>query len=322
MKKGIQNMSSGGRLLSTLFSAVGLLPLRVLYGLSDTVAFLAGRIVGYRRKVIRKNLTLSFPDKDLKDLRKIERDFYRFLGDYFVETLKLGRMSEDNIKSRMRFENEEEVRHYLDAGRNVTLYLGHYCNWEWMSSIPLHFDKELHMGQIYHPLESKAADEAFLKIRGHCGATSIKMADTLPTLMKWRREGKPFMVGFIADQVPLFEGMHYFADFLHQETPTFTGPERLSRMFDSVVFYCDIRRDKRGYYTCRYVKMTDNPKSLPQFKLTQKYYDMLAESIDRQPALWLWSHNRWKRTKTDFVRLSLSGQTVQRMSVFLLETVC
>ncbi|MDE6680802.1 MAG: lysophospholipid acyltransferase family protein, partial [Muribaculaceae bacterium] len=256
------------------------------------------------------------------ELRKIERDFYRFLGDYFVETLRLGRMSEKEIRRRMCFENGDEVQRYLEAGRNVTLYLGHYCNWEWVSSIPLHFDRKLHMGQIYHPLENNAADEAFLSIRGRCGATSIKMADTLPTLMKWRREGTPFMVGFIADQVPLFDGMHYFADFLHQETSTFTGPERLSRMFDSVVFYCDIRRDKRGYYTCRYVRMTDNPKSLPQFELTQKYYDMLSESIHRQPALWLWSHNRWKRTKTDFVRLSLSGQTVQRMSVFLLETVC
>ncbi len=299
-KGEVHKLSFGGRLLSMLFSTIGTLPLGVLYGISDTVAFLAGGVVGYRRKVIRKNLTSSFPDKDQGELRKIEKDFYRFLGDYFVETLKLGRMSEKEIKRRMRFENEEEVRKYLDAGRNVTLYLGHYCNWEWMSSIPLHFDRSLKMGQIYHPLENKASDEAFLKIRGHCGATSIKMVDTLPTLMKWRREGKPFMVGFIADQVPLFDGMHYFADFLHHETPTFTGPERLSRMFDSVVFYCDIHRDKRGYYTCRYIKMTDNPKALPQFELTQKYYDMLAESIHRQPALWLWSHNRWKRTKADF----------------------
>lgn len=314
MKKGIHKMSSGGRLLSILFSAVGLLPWWMLYGLSDTVAFLAGRIIGYRKKVIRKNLTLSFPDKDLREIKKIEREFYRFLGDYFVETLKLGCMSDKEIKRRMRFENEEEVQEYLESGRNVTLYLGHYCNWEWMSSIPLHFNSNLHMGQIYHPLENKAADEAFLSIRGRCGATSIKMADTLPTLMKWRRAGEPFMVGFIADQVPLFDGMHYFADFLHQETPTFTGPERLSRMFDSVVFYCDMRRDKRGHYTCRYVKMTDNPKALPQFKLTQRYYDLLSESINRQPALWLWSHNRWKRTKADFFAHYGKEEALKRLS--------
>ena len=27
---------------------------------------------------------------------------------------------------------------------------------------------------------------------------------------------------------------------------------------------------------------------------------MLEETIRRQPELWLWSHNRWKRTREEF----------------------
>lgn len=304
-----KKMSAGGRMLHGLFKSVGSLPLSLLYGLADALTFLAGNVVGYRRKVIRRNISTSFPEMTPEERKDVERKFYRFLGDYFVETLRLGAMSEEALRKRMKFENVAEVDACLSQGRNVVLYLGHYCNWEWISSIPLHHNHrdraghEIHFGQIYHPLENRAFDEAFLSIRGRCGAVSIPMADTLGVLRDWNRAGEPFIVGFISDQAPILEGTHYFADFLnHPATPTYTGAERLARLFDAAVFYCDIRREKRGHYVCRYVKMTDDPKALPQFELSQKYYDLLAESIRRQPPYWLWSHNRWKRTREDFFR--------------------
>ncbi|MDE7161060.1 MAG: lysophospholipid acyltransferase family protein [Muribaculaceae bacterium] len=300
-------MSLGGKALHALFRGVGSLPLWMLYGLADILTFMAGRVIGYRRGVIRRNIDSSFPEKNLAERRGIERQFYRFLGDYFVETLRLGGMSRKVLGRRMRFENVEEVDSCLRQGRDVVLYLGHYCNWEWISSIPLHHShtsdagKSVRFGQIYHPLENRAFDEAFLAIRGRCGAVSIPMADTLGVLRGWRRAGEPFIVGFISDQAPILEGIHYFADFLnHPETPTYTGAERIARMFDAAVFYCDIRREKRGHYVCRYERMTDAPKSMPTFALSQMYYDLLARSIRRQPPYWLWSHNRWKRTRRDF----------------------
>lgn len=296
--------------LNTLFTAIGSLPLSILYPISSVIVFLAGTVVGYRRKVIRQNLSSSFPEKSSKEIRRIEKDFYRFLGDYFVETLRLGRMSRKEIRSRMLFEGEDEVNRILASGQNVTLYVGHYGNWEWLSSIPLHITARAGMGQIYHPLENAAADSAFLKIRNHFGATSIKMADTLQTILRWRREGTPSIIGYIADQAPGFNGMHYFADFLNHETGAYTGPERISRMLHAAVFYCDITRIRRGQYLCRYVKMTDDAAKLPQFELTKQYYDLLEANIKRAPALWLWSHKRWKRTKEDF--FAFHGEEVAR----------
>lgn len=290
------------KVLDLIFSAVGSLPLPFLYGISDVISFLMRRIVGYRKKIVVKNLSGCFPEMSDKELHRTVKDFYSFLADYFVETFRLGCMSEAEIRRRMRFENSEEVNRYLADGRNVTLYLGHYCNWEWMSSIPLHIRASAHCGQIYHPLENRAADAAFLKIRGHFGADSIKMADTLSTLLSWRRENAPSVVGYIADQAPLYTSIHYFADFFGRETAAFTGPERLSRMLDSVVFYCDMSRPRRGEYVCRYVKITDTVSEMPKFALTQRYFDLLEENIRRQPPLWLWSHNRWKRNRDVLVK--------------------
>lgn len=289
-----------GKLLNLFFSAIGSLPLWILYGLADIVAFVAGRIIHYRRQVIRDNLQRCFPVMRTKERRNIERKFYHFLGDYFVETLRLGCMDKKEICKRMIFENLEEVNAILSRGESISAYLGHYCNWEWVSSLPLHITPTAVAGQIYHPLENKASDYAFLKIRGHFGATSIDMEKVLITLMDWRRKDIPSIVGYIADQSPNYHAIHFFADFFNNKTASFTGPERLAKTFKTHVFYIDMRRPKRGMYVARFVKMSNDASKETPFSLTQKYYDLLEKSIRREPQYWLWSHRRWKRTEKDF----------------------
>lgn len=58
---------------------LALLPFRALYILSDGVCFLMRHVVHYRRKVVRKNLKNSFPEKSEAELREIEREFYRYI---------------------------------------------------------------------------------------------------------------------------------------------------------------------------------------------------------------------------------------------------
>ena len=115
---------------------MSLLPLRALYVLSDIIYIIVRYILKYRRNIIRKNLQKSFPEKDEKDLRRIETEFYHYFCDYLVETIKMMTMSERQIRKRMVFTNMEEVRKILGEGQSVAFYLGHYGNWEWISSTP------------------------------------------------------------------------------------------------------------------------------------------------------------------------------------------
>jgi KDO2-lipid IV(A) lauroyltransferase len=43
--------------------------------------------------------------------------------------------------------------------------------------------------------------------------------------------------------------------------------------------------------------MCDDASLLPELELTNMYYRLLEESIRETPHLWLWTHNRWKRTR-------------------------
>ena len=81
------------------------------------------------------------------------------------------------------------------------------------------------------------------------------MSETLRRIVEIRRQGKLWIVGFIAYQVPMWNYIHLWLDFLHHDTPVFTGSERIARKCDSDVYYIDIRRERRGYYMARFVLM-------------------------------------------------------------------
>ena len=290
-------------ILLSIWYLMSLLPFWVLYGVSDFLYLIGYRLWGYRKKLVRKHLAECFPEKGEAERRKIEREFYHWFCDYLVETLKLLTISKENVKRRMRFENVEMMKHSFDKGQNVSIFLGHYCNWEWVSSITVNYECYLDkvvFGQIYHKLENEAMDKVFLKLRGRMGAVSIPMAETLRKIVDIRKHNQQWIIGFIADQVPMWNNIHLWLDFLHHDTPVFTGTERIARKFDTDVYYLDVRRERRGYYVARYELLVEHASQSSESELTIRYFSLLEKSIRRQPAFYLWTHNRWKRTHEEY----------------------
>lgn len=300
-------------LFKTLYGIVwliSLIPLRVMYVLSDLIFVVVYFIkpIRYRGKLVRKNLTDSFPEKSLNEIKAIERKFYRGFFDTIFETLKTCSASDKWIKKHFMFPNINLINDYFDKDRSQLVYLGHIANWEWIVSLPNHvkesrpteenghFIKNV-CCQVYHPLENKNMDEIVLRLRNHYGATSIPMAKVYKQLQNYRQEGRNFIIGMIADQVPTWSNMRYWTTLLnHQDTPVFTGVERICRGMDLVVWYGKTRRIKRGYYTCTAIPMVEYAGQTAEFDLTEQYIRLLEEDIREQPELWLWTHNRWKRS--------------------------
>jgi len=284
-----------------------LLPFRLLYVLSDILYFFVYKVVGYRLKVVRHNLKMSFPDKTEAERKTIEREFYHHFCDYFVETLKLLHISDEEMGKRMKFENVELVRDLMKDGNSAMMFLGHYCNWEWVTSLNMHFSAsengDIDLGQIYKPLRNKAFDDLFLKMRSRFGSLGIPKNDTLRTIIKLRREMKQILIGFMADQTPSVRNIHYWTTFLNQDSPVFTGVERIAKQTGFAVVYLDIEKVKRGYYKATVKYITDDPKAEPENKITETYIRMMEKTILRNPAYWLWTHKRWKRTREQVEQL-------------------
>lgn len=274
------------------------LPLWVIYRFSDILQFFLYYVIRYRRKIVRHNLRTAFPDMKRRQLWLTERRFYRHFCDIFFESFKFFSISESEIRRRMKFEGIELLNESLRNGRSTAIFLGHYANWEWVSTLSLWIDKDVAVtAQIYHPLQNPIFDRLINFTRTRFGGYNIAMEHTLRGLMQVRKEtGKSVVLGFIADQSPMYQNIHYWSQFLNHYTPYFTGCERLSSKLDMDVFYLDVRRVKRGYYIAKVKLLSKDAKHEPEFKLTELYSRALENTLKRNPPYWLWTHNRWKRT--------------------------
>lgn len=287
-------------ILYAIIYVLSLLPFRVLYVLSDGLYLLVYKLAGYRRRLVAKNLRESFPEKNEAELKDIERKFYHWFGDYVVESIKLMSISPEKLKRRMVFKNIDTVNQILAEGQSVALFLGHYCNWEWITSLPLWITEDIHGAQIYHTLENAAFDRLFLKMRQRMGSACIPMAETMRRIWEYNQDGKPMLIGYICDQVPFWNNIHHWCDFLNHDTPVLTGTERLARKTNHAAVYIDVTRPRRGYYVAEMKLITRQPKQTKEFEITDTYFSLLEQSIRRAPQYWLWTHNRWKRTHEEF----------------------
>ena len=202
---------------------LSLLPFCILYFLFRCPVLIVYHCIKYRRDVVRDNLLKSFPEKPLDELIRIEKKFYHFFlrlfcGNFEADFhLEKGNEEADGI-SRSGASGTGCAR----GGHNfIFLYLGHYCNWEWVASLPYTISPSIHCAQIYHPLYNKAVDRFFLKLRNQFGGECIPMKNTLRRVIELKREKRPTMIGFISDQLPKWNSMHFFVPFLHREIRCF-----------------------------------------------------------------------------------------------------
>lgn len=292
-------------LLFIIWYIVSHLPLWVLYLFSSFISIILYYVIRYRRKVVRKNIKDAYPNMSPRKRWVIERRFYTHFCDIMMESIKYFSMSPKEMKKRMRFKGVELVEDSCRRGKSCGIYLGHYGNWEWPSSMPLWINSELGMtAQLYHPLENLVTDRLIHYTRQRFGGVSIPANQSIREIVKYKQLGKPLIIGFVADQAPWWRDIHYWTNFLnHPETPVFTGAERIMKKFDMDVYYLDIRRIRRGYYTAEYKRITTTPGECPEFWITEQYTRMMEDTINRAPSYWLWSHKRWKRTKEEWQKI-------------------
>jgi len=268
--------------------------MKILYLLSDIFYVVAYKIIGYRLKVVRKNMKGSFPEKSESELRSLEKEFYHHFSDYIVETIKLAHISKKELLSRAILNNAELTEQLKKEGHTCFVFLmGHYGNWEWFTASSEWFNN-IKVYQIYRPLKNKAFDKLFVYLRTRFGAYGMKKNDTMRDIIGLVRSKVISTVVFVADQTPSKVNIHYWTSFLNQDTPFYTGAERIARKMNLPVVFLDVKKVKRGYYTVDLQLMTSTPKETPEFWITEQYARRMERSILRNPAYWLWTHKRWK----------------------------
>ncbi|HYG15065.1 MAG TPA: lysophospholipid acyltransferase family protein [Bacteroidia bacterium] len=276
-----------------LLYLISLLPFRALYILSDGMYFLIYKVLGYRTKVVLQNLRNSFPEKTEAEIQAITKKFYRYFCDLILETIKTITISPASVKRHVQFDDISLFKQYQEQNQSVIIVMGHFGNWELggarFAVEPIH---KLYV--IYHPLSNKYFEKLIVHMRTRLGNRLYAMKDVLRGMVQNRSELTA--TAFIADQTPSNEGA-YWMEFLNQDTPVFTGTEKLSRKFKYPVIYLTIKRAKRGLYKMECELLTEHPENTSDNEISALHTKRLEKDILEQPEIWLWTHRRWKHKR-------------------------
>ncbi len=270
------------------------LPLRVLYVVSDICFFFIWYIIPYRKKLVLKNLSLSFPEKSADEIMVIARKSYRHSCDNFIEALSAVHMSKKEHCERYKLNNIEVINELRAAGKDVMLISAHYGNWEWLSILPFYTD--LKIIAVYKTLHNIYFDRMFSNLRSRYGVITVPREKTYRTLIEYRNSGTPMMTYLLGDQRPMWKEIQHWIRFMNQDTSVITGPEKIARKLDMAVVFVKHLKIRRGYYESSFVMIASNPQDTKPLEITEKYYYLLESLIRESPAEYLWTHNRWKHT--------------------------
>ncbi len=271
------------------------LPFRVLYLLSDFIFFVGFHLLRYRRKIVWKNLIQSFPEKTGKEIKRIEKGFYKNLCDYAVETLALLTISREELTKRMIFKNPEVIRSFTDKNQSVIIFASHQFNWEWLLAAGS-FSLAVNIDFVYQAQSSNLFNQFLLFCRTRFGAYPIQREHVAREVVKRRNVVRG--IAMISDQFPgLASDKRYWTTFLHQDTAFFQAINQVAVLTQYPAFFAAIKKNGRGFYEIDLILIAQPPYNKQTFHVVDQYAKVIEAAIAHHPENWLWSHKRWKKPR-------------------------
>jgi KDO2-lipid IV(A) lauroyltransferase len=274
---------------------ISILPFRLLYLFSDFVYIIVYRLIGYRKKTVRKNLSLTLPHLSDKERLVIEKKFYHHMCDMFLEMIKTMSISKDEICKRYVFKNFEVYKELEKQEKSVAIMCAHYASYEWVVS--MNYFTKFHGYGIYKQIKNPHFDKLVHSIRSKFNATLITTKETIPTIITNNRNKKLSVYGFASDQSPKENSAHHWTKFMGIEVPVHTGAEMLAKKYNMNVVFLKTKKVKRGYYEATLEVLSENANEIPSYELTDLFLKRVEEQIYEAPEYYLWTHKRWKHKR-------------------------
>ena len=270
-----------------------ILPFRIIYIISDIIFLILYYVVGYRKKVVMKNLSIAFPEKSKEELTVIMRKSYRHFADIFMETIKSFSISEKQLKQRVLLTNPEIPNAYYDNNQSIVILSGHYANWEWVSSV-VETRIKYNLSVAYKRISNKYIDKLFKRNRNKFGVTVVRSKEFYSYILSNLKNENYQAYGFIADQSPKLKQIKYWGTFMGVEVPIINGPEIIARKLNLPVLYFHTERVKRGFYESTFILLEEKPEEAEPNQITDRYILELEKQIRKNPAYYFWTHKRFK----------------------------
>jgi Kdo2-lipid IVA lauroyltransferase/acyltransferase len=271
-----------------LLRLVCLLPHRVALRVGAAIGRLAGRLGARRRAIVRRNLSLCFPELEPQARDALARRHFEALGMSLVE-FGLGRWASESHLARLA--SSEGVGYVLDAvnaGRGVLLLSAHFTSIEICATIAKRilppFDG------VYRQTRDPFVTELLMTNRERGGMTLIEKRD-IKAVVRNLRQGR--IVWYAPDQSYDRKGSAVIPFFGVPSMHT-TATSTLARLGNAVTIPFFPERLPDGRYHLRILPPLDDFPSADPEADTKRYVAVLEAQIRRCPEQYFWLHRKFK----------------------------
>ncbi len=279
-------------LVYPIFWIISRLPFSIIYVISDGVYYLMYYVIGYRKKVVNQNLHLAFPNKSDKELLRIQKKFYSHMCDIFLEIIKTMGMSVAQMNERFKLTNEHVINEYAAQNRSTVLLAGHYASWEWLLALNTRLNPKAF--GIYQKIQNKYFEKLIKQIRGRFGTTLIRTSESRQIISNLVKNKENFVLGIASDQSPMLNRTRHWTEFMGVNVPIHIGGELMCKEHDLIPIFLQVKKTKRGHYSATFKVLTENPRDVPDYEISESFMKGLEESIHEAPEYYFWTHKRWK----------------------------
>lgn len=271
------------------------LPFRLFYWFSDCIYILVYYIIGYRKKIVRNNILIALPHVSEEKRLVIEKKFYHHMCDMFLEMIKTMSISSEEMKERFKITNIELLKEYEQKNKSIILLAAHYASWEWLLSI--NESTSFKCYGVYKKVNNKYFDAKVRAIRSKFKSVLVTTDNTIALINDNEKNGIMSLYGLASDQSPQVHKTFHWQEFMGITVPVHTGAEMLAKRYDLEVVFAKVKKVKRGYYEATFVPIANNPKSIPDYEITDAYLKEVEQQILEAPEFYFWTHKRWKHRR-------------------------
>ena len=276
-----------------LIKLVGALPRSLARAAGISIAWLVYLLHGKLRRVGMRNLELAFPEKPLRDRRKILHGVFTSLGRQVGEVCLFPRYTRENVSQTVVYEGFENYERALARHKGVLFLTGHLGAWELSAFAHSLYGHPLKV--VMRPLDNPYLDRLARHYRTMHGNKAVDK-DFARGLIAAMREGET--VGVLMD-TNMIVSQGVFVDFFGHKACTATGVARLALRTDAAVvpgftIWDPVLQKYRLRFDPAVKLVRTKDREADVLANTQLFTNVLEDYIRRFPDQWLWVHRRWK----------------------------
>ncbi len=264
--------------------------------LSSDLGEIIGKYFGplFRKKTIaKKNILIAFPDLNEKSINEMIDRMWKNIGRIFGEYIHINKFSVIDQKKKIVFTNKNNIEILNKNNKPIVFFSGHFANFELMAKCLQELG--FNIGAIYRPLNNIFLNPImeFIRKKYICPIQIEKGSNGTKKLIKHISTNNP--LALMIDQ-RLSSSIR--VPFFNQPATTTTTPAQLAIKYDALLVPVFLKRLEKTNFEFFIEepliinRTNDYDKDI--FNITQSMNKKIEEFIKRDPAHWLWSHDRWK----------------------------